>query len=70
MIEGGVEESIAKAEEIVSEGFDIKTLNEKHKQWLSTKVDCTAFLTCFIENYPELKELSKKADKEFWERFK
>lgn len=69
-IEGGVEESIAKAEEIVSEEFDIETWNEKHKQWLSTKVDCTAFLTWFIENYPESSKLTKEVDKEFWERFK
>lgn len=69
-VEGGVEESIAKAEEIVSEGFDIETWNEKHKQWLSTKVDCTAFLTWFIENYPESAKLTKEGGEEFWERFK
>lgn len=69
-IEGGVEESIAKAEEIVSEGFDIKAWNEKHKKWLSTKIDCTAFLTWFIENYPESAKLTKDGGKEFWERFR
>lgn len=69
-IEGGVEESIAKAEEIVSEGFDINAWNEKHKKWLSTKIDCTAFLTWFIENYPESAKLTKESSEEFWERFK
>ena len=69
-VEGGVEESIAKAEEIVSEGFDIDTWNKKHKQWLSTKVDCTAFLTWFIENYPESAKLTKEGGEEFWDRFK
>lgn len=69
-IEGGVEESIAKAEEIVSEGFDINAWNEKHKKWLSTKIDCTAFLTWFIENYPESAKLTKEGSEEFWERFR
>lgn len=69
-IEGGVEEAIAKAEEIVSEGFDNNAWNEKHKKWLSSKIDCTAFLTWFIENYPESAKLTKDGGKEFWERFR
>ena len=32
---------------------------------LSKKIDYAKFLTWFIENYPESKEVSKKADKSF-----
>jgi len=37
---------------------------------LSEKIDYTAFLTYFIENYPQSVEKTKMADKEFWEKFK
>lgn len=42
----------------------------RRQKMLSEKIDYSKFLTWFIENYPESKELSKKADKEFWEGFK
>lgn len=69
-ISGGVEECIAKAEEISSPAFDTASYAKRHKAWLATKIDCTGFLTWFIENYPQSVEISKKADKEFWEKFK
>lgn len=67
---GGVEECIEKAEEIASPSFDRSAYAKRHKAWLSTKIDCTAFLTWFIENYPASIEKTKKADEEFWKRFK
>ena len=69
-ISGGVEECITKAEEISSPAFDTASYAKRHKAWLSTKIDCTAFLTWFIEEYPQSVEETKQADKEFWKRFK
>lgn len=37
---------------------------------LQEKIDYTTFLTWFIENYPESVAETKKADAEFWEKFK
>ena len=37
---------------------------------LQEKIDYTTFLTWFIENYPESVAETKKADAEFWRRFK
>lgn len=68
-ISGGVKECIDKAEEIASPAFDRTVYAERYQTWLAAKIDCTAFLTWFIENYPQSVEETKKADKEFWERF-
>jgi len=67
---GGVEECINKAEEIASAGFDREAYAERHKKWLATKIDCTGFLTWFIENYPFSAQEVRSADNTFWERFK
>ena len=69
-ISGGVEECIDKAEEIASAEFDREAYAKRHKEWLAMKIDCTAFLTWFIEKYPESVAETKKADKEFWKKFK
>lgn len=69
-ISGGVEECIARAEEIASPDFDTASYAERHQAWLSTKIDCTAFLTWFIEQYPKSIEEVRNADAAFWERFK
>jgi predicted glycosyltransferase len=37
---------------------------------LSEKIDYTAFLTYFIENYPQSVDETRHADAEFWKRFK
>lgn len=46
----------------------------RRQRMLSEKIDVTAFLTYFIENYPESVEETKNAnacgDKDFWKRFK
>ena len=69
-ISGGVEECIDKAEELASASFDREAYAERHKAWLSTKIDCTGFLTWFIENYPQSAEQTRKADSAFWKKFK
>lgn len=69
-ISGGVEECIAKAEELASPSFDRVAYAERHKAWLATKIDCTAFLTWFIESYPQSVSATRHADAEFWKWFK
>lgn len=69
-ISGGVKECIDKAEEIASPDFDREAYAKRYKAWLATKIDCTAFLTWFIENYPESVLKTRNADKEFWKKFK
>ena len=65
-----MEECIARAEEIADAKFDIDAYAKLHKAWMSTKIDCTASLTWFIEGYPESVAETKAADKSFWARFK
>ena len=69
-ISGGVEECIEKAEEIADAKFDSATYAQRHKEWLASKIDCTGFLTWFIERYPESASMARKADCAFWEQFK
>ena len=71
-ISGGVKECIEKAEEIASSSFDTNEYTQRYKRWIANKIDCTAFLTWFIENYPaSAKETrEKQTDAAFWERFK
>ena len=46
------------------------TFQTRRKKMLSEKIDCAKFLTWFIENYPSSVEETRKADGEFWERFR
>lgn len=69
-ISGGVEECIEKAEEIADAKFDSAAYAQRHKEWLASKIDCTAFLCYFIEHYPSSVAETRKADAEFWKRFK
>ena len=69
-ISGGVEECIEKAEEIADAKFDSATYAQRHKEWLASKIDCTGFLTWFIERYPESASMARKADCAFWKQFK
>ena len=46
------------------------TFQARREKMLSEKIDCAKFLTWFIENYPKSVEETKKADKEFWDRFR
>ena len=69
-ISGGVEECIDKAEEIASAAFDREGYAKRHAAWLARKIDCTAFLTWFIEQYPSSVSEVKNATPDFWDRFK
>ena len=69
-ISGGVEECIDKAEELASPTFNREAYAKRHAAWLATKIDCTGFLTWFVEQYPVSVEEVRGADKTFWERFK
>lgn len=69
-ISGGAEECIEKAEEIADAKFDAEAYAEHHKVWMDTKIDCTAFLAWFIENYPNSVAAVRGADKSFWKQFK
>ena len=44
--------------------------NPASSKLLSEKIDCTAFLTWFIENHPQSVDAVRMADKSFWEKFK
>ena len=69
-ISGGVSECITQAEQLASPSFDREAYAKRHAAWLSTKIDCTGFLTYFIENYPNSIEEVKNASPSFWSRFK
>lgn len=69
-ISGGVKECIDKAEELASAAFDREAYEKRHKAWLATKIDCTAFLTWFVEKYPNSVEEVRGAGKSFWKRFR
>ena len=56
--------------ELAPFAFDPTTYAQRHASWLSTKIDCTGFLTWFIENYPQSAEKTRNADANFWSRFK
>ena len=69
-ISGGVQECIAKAEEIADAKFDAAAYAKRHKAWMATKIDCTAFITWFIEHYPASVNQTRSADANFWQQFK
>lgn len=71
-IAGGVKECIEKAEEIASSSFDTTQYAQRYKKWIATKIDCTAFLTWFIENYPASAKQTRENQKNdaFWAKFK
>lgn len=43
---------------------------KRRAHFLSEKIDVTAFLTWFLENYPSSAEQARKADEVFWAKFK
>ena len=50
---------------------------ELKKEWgkrrevlLGEKIDYTAFMVWFVENYPSSVALTKNADEKFWKQFK
>ena len=68
----GVEALYAKVQELVAMKADERKalFQERRMKMLSEKIDCSKFLTWFIEEYPESAEKTRKADVEFWERFR
>lgn len=67
------EKLYAKVEELLAmaEGDQLKEqFHARRQKMLADKIDVTAFLTWFIENYPESKEQAKNADAAFWQQFK
>ena len=50
--------------------FNPTTYAARHAAWLAGKIDCTGFLTYFIENYPNSIEEVKTATPDFWTKFK
>ena len=70
--EGSVDQLCARVSELVA-----MNPAERHAAFaarratmLAEKIDCAKFLTWFIENYPQSAEQTRKADAEFWEKFK
>ncbi|MBO6306300.1 MAG: hypothetical protein J6M55_02210 [Paludibacteraceae bacterium] len=68
----GVEELYKRVEQLVAMPAEERrtTFQARREKMLSEKIDCAKFLTWFIENYPKSVEETKKADKEFWDRFR
>lgn len=68
----GVEALYERVEQLVAMPAEERkaTFQTRREKMLSEKIDCAKFLTWFIENYPKSVEETKKADKEFWIRFK
>ena len=64
------EKLYAKIEELLAMPNLREEFQKRRQKMLSDKIDVTAFLTWFIENYPQSAELSRKADDAFWERFR
>lgn len=67
---GGRKESIEKAIEIASPFFDRAAWRQRHQSWLATKFDCTAWLTWYIENYPQSEKMWRENRVEIEKRFK
>ena len=68
----GVEALYERVEQLVAMPAEERkaTFQSRREKMLSEKIDCAKFLTWFIENYPESAEETRKADKEFWEKFR
>ena len=68
----GVEALYAKVQEMVAmKDEERKALfQERRKKMLSEKIDCSKFLTWFIEKYPESAEETRKADSAWWQQFR
>ena len=64
------EKLYAKIEELLVMPNLREEFQKRRKKMLSEKIDVTAFLTWFIENYPQSAEQARHADTEFWKKFK
>lgn len=59
-----------KIEELLAMPNLKKEWTKRREKFLADKIDVTAFLTWFIENYPQSAEQARHADTEFWKKFK
>lgn len=59
-----------KVEELLAMPNLREVFQERRQKMLSDKIDVTAFLTWFIENYPQSAEAARHADAEFWQKFR
>lgn len=60
----------AKVEELLAMPNLREEFQARRIKMLAEKIDVTAFLTWFIEEYPESASLAKNADESFWARFR
>ena len=70
--DGSVDELCRRVEELVSMPSEerSKVFQERREKMLAEKINCAKFLTWFIEQYPASAEATRKADAEFWKRFR
>lgn len=61
---------LAKIAEILATPNAKQEWAKRREKMLADKIDVSAFYTWFIENYPQSAELTNKADKAFWKRFR
>ena len=68
----GVEALIERVERLVGMDAEERSamFQQRRTQMLADKIDCAKFLTYFIENYPQSVVETKKANEEFWKKFK
>lgn len=64
------EKLYAKVDELLNMPNLREVFQNRRQKMLRDKIDVTAFLTWFIENYPQSVEEAKHANAEFWKRFK
>lgn len=64
------EKLYAKVEELLAMPNLREEFQSRRQKMLADKIDVTAFLTYFIENYPQSVAETRHADAEFWKRFK
>lgn len=64
--------AIHQAVTLLSQDADslVEDMHRRSERLLYDKIDCTAFLTYFIENYPQSVEETKRGGAEFWKKFK
>ena len=64
------EKLYAKVEELLAMPNLREEFQSRRQKMLADKIDVTAFLTYFIENYSQSVAETRHADAEFWKRFK
>ena len=64
------EKLYAKVAELLAMPNLREEFQSRREKMLGNKIDVTAFLTWFIEHYPESASLAKNADESFWARFR